>query len=144
MCCCVHSRKKKKTSSIFPALCHTTFHCALITCCNVSWGVQCLMNHDQGRFPFNKNSGLNFGNFTISMERYISVAQTRPKPPRTWLLFLQAGYKRAVLGTTMLSNGKEHFGLTDRNDQTGQRGPPSKLVPIISVRPNQNGPFHLM
>ena len=27
---------------------------------------------------------------------------------------------------------------------TGQRGPPSKLVPNNSVRPNRNGPFHLM
>ena len=78
------------------------------------------------------------------MERYIPVPQTRPKPPRAWLLSLQAGYKRAVLGTTILSNGKEHFGPTDRNDQTGQRGPPSKLVPNIPVGPNRNGPFHLM
>ena len=78
------------------------------------------------------------------MERYIPVPQTRPKPPRAWLLFLQAGYKRAVLGTTILSNGKEHFAPTDRNDQTGQRGPPSKLVPNIPLGPNRNGPFHLM
>ena len=78
------------------------------------------------------------------MERYIPVAQTRPKPPRALLLFLQAGYKRAVLGTTILSNGKEYFGPTERNDQTGQRGPPSKLVPNIPVGPNRNGPFHLM
>ena len=75
------------------------------------------------------------------MERYIPVAQTRPKPPRAWLLFLQAGYKRAVLGTTILSNGKEHFGPTDQNDQTGQRGPPSKLIPNIPVGLNRNGPF---
>ena len=27
---------KKKTSSVFPAFCHTTFRHALITCCNVS------------------------------------------------------------------------------------------------------------
>ena len=32
---------------------------------------------------------------------------------------------------------------TDRNDQTGQSGPPSKLVQNIWVGPNQNGPFHL-
>ena len=49
-----------------------------------------------------------------------------------------------VLGTTILSNGKGHFGLTDRNDQTGQNGPPSNLVPNIPVGPNRNGPFHLM
>ena len=27
---------KKKTGSVFPAFCNTTFHHALITCCNVS------------------------------------------------------------------------------------------------------------
>ena len=36
------------------------------------------------------------------------------------------------------------FGPTDRNDQTGHSGPPSKLVPNIPVGPNRNGPFHLM
>ena len=35
-------------------------------------------------------------------------------------------------------------GPTDRNDQTGQGRPPSKLVPNIPVGPNRNGPFHLM
>ena len=28
--------------------------------------------------------------------------------------------------------------------RTGHSGPPSKLVPNIPVRPNRNGPFHLM
>ena len=42
----------------------------------------------------------------------------------------------AVLGTTILSNVKRHFGLTDQNDQTGQSGPPSELVLNITVRPN--------
>ena len=37
-----------------------------------------------------------------------------------------------------------HFGPTNRNDQTGQSGPPFKLVPNIPVGPNRNGPFHLM
>ena len=35
------------------------------------------------------------------MERYIPVAQARPKPP-----------KMAVLGTTILSHRKGHFGPT--------------------------------
>ena len=48
-----------------------------------------------------------------------------------------------VLRTTILSNGKGLFGPTNWNDQTSQRGPPSKLVPNILVGPNQNGPFHL-
>ena len=30
------SFSKKKTASVFPTFCHTTFHHALITCCNVS------------------------------------------------------------------------------------------------------------
>ena len=43
-----------------------------------------------------------------------------------------------------MSNGKGQFGPTDRNDQTGQSGPPSKLVPNILVGPNRNCSFHLM
>ena len=53
-------------------------------------------------------------------------------------------YKRAVLGTTILSNGEGHFGPTDQHDQTGQSGPPSELVRNFPVRPNWNGPFHLI
>ena len=49
-----------------------------------------------------------------------------------------------VLGITILSNGKGHFGPTYRNDQTGQRGPPSKVVPNIPVGPNRNGPFYMI
>ena len=48
------------------------------------------------------------------------------------------------MGTTILSNEKGHFGPSDRNVQTGQSGPPSKLVPNIPVGPNRNGPVHLM
>ena len=57
------------------------------------------------------------------------------------VLSLKAGYRRAVLGTTNLSNGKGNFG---RTGPTGQSGPPSKLVPNIPVGPNRNGPFYLM
>ena len=52
--------------------------------------------------------------------------------------------KIPVLGATILSNGKKHLGPTDRNDETGRSGPPSKLVPNIPVEPNQSGLFHLM
>ena len=78
------------------------------------------------------------------MERYILVAQTQPKPQYSMLLFLYKGYKRAILGTTILSNGEGHFGPTDQNDQTSQSGPPSELVTNIPVRPNRNGLFHLI
>ena len=39
---------------------------------------------------------------------------------------------------------KGNFGPTNQNDQTGQSGPPSKVVPNISVGPNRNGQFHLI
>ena len=61
-----------------------------------------------------------------------------PKDPTQATARLVAEYKRTVLGTTILSNGKGHFGPTDRDNRTGQRGPPSKLVPHIPEM------FHLM
>ena len=39
---------------------------------------------------------------------------------------------------------KGTFHPTDQDNQTGQSGPPSKLVPNIVVGPNRNGPFHSM
>ena len=39
-------------------------------------------------------------------------------------------------------NGKGHFSPTDRDNRTGQSGPPSRLVPNIPIGPNRNGPFH--
>ena len=52
------------------------------------------------------------------VEQYIPVAQTRPKQPHIWLLFLKAGYKRAVLGTTIFSNEKGH--ATRSAEMSGQ------------------------
>ena len=46
--------------------------------------------------------------------------------------------KRAILGTTILSNGKGHFGPTDQNYKTGQSEP---NIPVV---PNRNDLFHLM
>ena len=43
-----------------------------------------------------------------------------------------------------MSNGKRHFGPTDRDSPTGQSEPPSKLLPNIQVGSNLNGPFYLM
>ena len=75
---------------------------------------------------------------------YILVAQTWPKRPHSWLLFLSTGYKRAVLRTTILSNGRGHFGPTYQGKWTGQSGTPSKLVPSIPIGPNRYFLFHLM
>ena len=99
-----------------------------------------LKRENIGRFPFNKNPGLKSRKF------YVPNGTVHPtqKPPHVRLLFLKTEYEWAVLGTTILSNAKRHFGPTDRDNQNGQSGPPSKLVPNIPVGPNRNGRFHLM
>ena len=80
----------------------------------------------------------NFGNSTCPMERYIPVVQTRLKPPRVWLLFMKAGYKRAVLRTTILSHGK---GISVRlTEITGL----VKVDHLQSWSIFRNSPFHLM
>ena len=49
---------KKKTESVYPsALCDTSFHHALITCCNVSqagYNNIAQMYHDQNTFDFSQ------------------------------------------------------------------------------------------
>ena len=42
-----------------------------------------------------------------------------------------------VLETTILSNGKGHFGLTDQNNWSGQSGSFSMVVLDIPVRPTK-------
>ena len=44
--------------------------------------------------------------------------------------------QKSGTGPTVFSNEKGHFGPTDRNDRTGQSGPPSKVVLSIPVEPN--------
>ena len=63
-----------------------------------------------------------------------------------WKLFglVSRNEKSGNGDNNFFANGKGHFSPTDRNDQTGHSGPPSKLVPNIPVGPNRNGPFHLM
>ena len=65
------------------------------------------------------------------MERYIPVALTQPKPPRIWLLFLEAlglvsGMKKSGTGDSNFVKWKGHFGPTDQNEPTGQSEPPVK------------------
>ena len=54
------------------------------------------------------------------------------------VLHLQAGYKRAVLGTTLLSNGNGHFGPTD---QTTKRGPQDGPEYSGRTKPKWSVPF---
>ena len=73
---------------------------------------------DIGRFPFNKNSGVKFRKFQVPN----GTVPPGGKDPTQGTARLVAEYKTAVLGTTILSNGKGHFGPTDRDNQTGQSG----------------------
>ena len=82
---------------------------------------------DIGRFPFNKNSGLKFRKFHVPN----GTVPSGCKDPTQATARVVAEYKRAVLATKILSKGKGQFGPTDRDNRTGQRGPPSKLVPNI-------------
>ena len=86
------------------------------------------------RFLFNKNSGLKFWKFHSLNGMIQSAELIWPKP-----LNVGIGCRRAVLETTVLSNGKGQW-----NDQTGQSGPPSIVVTNILVGPDINGLFHLI
>ena len=59
------------------------------------------------------------------------------------VIVLVSRLEKSGTGDRILSNGKGHFGPTDRNDQTGQSGQQYSF-PNILVGPNQNGLFHLM
>ena len=74
-----------------------------------------------GRFPFNKNSVLKLRKFQVPNGMVHSH-----RPDLSHHVFAYCSCKQ---DTTTLSNGKGHFGPTNRNDQTGESGPPSKLVP---------------
>ena len=44
--------------------------------------------------------------------------------------------QKSGTGDNKFVNGTGHFGLTNKDNQTSQSGPPSKLVPNIPVGPN--------
>ena len=74
----------------------------------------------------------NFGNSTCQMERFITVTQTRPKPPRVSLLFLQAGYKGAVLRTTICQMERDiSVQPTEMTGPFKVDRPPSKMSRIF-------------
>ena len=80
------------------------------------------------------------------MERYIPVALTQPKPPRIWLLFLEAlglvsGMKKSGTGDSNFVKWKGTFRSdrpkwADRSKWTTCKG--AKVVPNIPVGPNRN------
>ena len=97
-----------------------------------------------GGFSFNKNSGLKFWKFYVPNGTAHSGCTDSTQATVRLVIVLVSRIQKRVMGTTILSNGRAHFGPTDRDNRTSQSGPPSKLVPNIVVRPNRNDPFHLM
>ena len=81
---------------------------------------------DKGRFSFNKNAGLKF-RVPYGTVHSGCTDQTQA----TARLVMKAGFRRSVLGTTILRNGKGKFGPTDRtyrNDRAGQLPSAEKYV----------------
>ena len=79
------------------------------------------------------------------MEMYIGCTDPTQATSRLLIVLLsrlpKSGCKEKQL---TFSNGKGRFGPTDRNDWTGQNGPPSQVVLNIPIGRNQNGPLHLI
>ena len=99
-----------------------------------------------GGLPFNKNSGLKFGKFYVPNGAVHSGCTDLTQATARLVIVLVS---RIQQGGTRDSNfvkwkGTFNFSPTGRNDQTGQRRSPSKLVWNIPVGPNRNGPFPLI
>ena len=69
------------------------------------------------------------------MERYIQVAQTQAQTQATARLVIVLVTRTQKSGTGD-NNCQMETDILVRNDQTGQSGPPSKLLTNIPVRQN--------
>ena len=65
-------------------------------------------------------------------------------PTQTTTRFVIVLVSRIQKSGTGNNNFVKWKGTFNRNDRTGQSGPPSKVIPNILVRQNRNGPFHLI
>ena len=70
-----------------------------------------------GRLPFNKNS-IHMPNGTVHCG---CTEPTQLSHCMFGFVLESSRIRKPVLWTTILSNGKEHFGPTDRNNQIGQK-----------------------
>ena len=109
---------------------------------NMAWFSRSrVFNKGRFRFPVWRN----FGNSTYTQWNG-TFRLHRPEPSNHAFGYCSCKQdtKTAVLGTTILTNGTGYFGPTHRDNQAGQSGAPSKLVPSIPVGSNRNGLFQLM
>ena len=90
-----------------------------------------------GHFPFNKNSGLKFLIFHMPNGTVQCTFQLhRPNPSHCVFAYCSCKQdtKEQFWGQQFCEKERDN-----RNDETGQRGPSSKLVLNIPDRPNRNG-----
>ena len=92
--------------------------------------------------PFNKNSALKF--WKLHVPNGTAHSACRDPTQATTCLVLVSSIQKSGTGDSNFVKWKGTFHLIDQDNQTGQSGPPSKLVPNILVGPNRNGPFHLI
>ena len=98
----------------------------------------------QGCFPFNKNSCLKFWKFQMPNGTAQSGCTGLTQATAHLVIVLISRIQKSGTGDNNFVKWKEKIRPTDRKDQTGQSGPPSKLVPNIVVGPNRNSPLHVM
>ena len=101
---------------------------------------------NSGRFPFNKNSGLKFRKFHVPNGTVQSCTFQLHRPNPSHCMFAHCSCKQDTKerfwGQQFCEMEKGHFSPTDQNDQTSQRGPSSKPLPNIPVRPMQTEMVH--
>ena len=104
----------------------------------------CLLGK-KGCFPSTKNLGLKFWKFQVPNGTVYS-GSTDPSQGTAHLVIALVSriQKSSTWDNTFVKWNYRHFSSTDWNDQTGQSGPLSKVILIILVEPNWNGPFPLI
>ena len=89
------------------------------------------------RFPFKQQKiNLKFRKFHVPNGTVDSGCKDPTQATARLVIVLVTRKQKSGTGNNNLQNGKGYFGPTDRNDQTAQSGPPSKLVLNISVGQN--------
>ena len=106
--------------------------------------ILCLVGK-KGCFPSTKNLGLKFWKFQVP-NGTVYCGSTDPSQGTAHLVIALVSriQKSSSWDNSFVKWNYRHSSSTDWNDQTGQSGPFSKVILIILVEQNGNGPFHLI
>ena len=126
--------KERNTKQIFPWTENKEVFCFTSSLS----GTRCF---DLGRFSIQQKFRFEISEISRANET-VHIRCTDPTQATAHLVIVLVIIQKSGTGDNDFVKG--HFGPTDRNDQSGQSGPPSKLVLNILVGPNRNGPFHSM